>query len=248
MATTTKQPSKAQLKRDEEKRNQVYRTMSKQLVEFKNKYIADYVQYEINQIKGMANTFRGMTEEAVLENFVGKQIKSVRSMLDNYEFSLVSHYSYFDAKYLKSEEKEGQIYGVNLRQREQAQRTLELIEISKVQFYTDALVSYKAKFNKLVDKMCATDVQWNNNIQVERIGAGYDNFEILLYNPTEYVRDYESGTDSDGNFFMNNFTEEELLQKRREKSELFFHARMIYACGDIVRPHFRFITTTRKNY
>ena len=217
MTTTTKQPSKAQLKRDEEKRNQVYRTMSKQLVEFKNKYIADYVQYEINQIKGMANTFRGMTEEAVLENFVGKQIKSVRSMLDNYEFSLVSHYSYFDAKYLKSEEKEGQIYGVNLRQREQAQRTLELIEISKVQFYTDALVSYKAKFNK-------------------------------LYNPTEYVRDYESGTDSDGNFFMNNFTEEELLQKRREKSELFFHARMIYACGDIVRPHFRFITTTRKNY
>ena len=182
MTTTTKQPSKAQLKRDEEKRNQVYRTMSKQLVEFKNKYIADYVQYEINQIKGMANAFRGM------------------------------------------------------------------IEISKVQFYTDALVSYKAKFNKLVDKMCATDVQWNNNIQVERIGAGYDNFEILLYNPTEYVRDYESGTDSDGNFFMNNFTEEELLQKRREKSELFFHARMIYACGDIKRPHFRFITTTRKNY
>lgn len=248
MATTTKQPSKAQLKRDEEKRNQVYRTMSKQLVEFKNKYIADYVQYEINQIKGMANAFRGMTEEAVEKNFVGKQMKSVRSMLDNYEFSLISYYSYFDAKYLKSEEKEGQIYGVNLRQREQAQRTLELIEISKVQFYTDALVSYKAKFNKLVDKMCSTDVQWNNNIQVERIGAGYDNFEILLYNPTEYVRDYESGTDSDGNFFMNNFTEEELLQKRREKSELFFHARMIYACGDIKRPHFRFITTTRKNY
>ena len=248
MATTTKQPSKAQLKRDEEKRNQVYRTMSKQLVEFKNKYIGDYVQYEINQIKGMANTFRGMTEEDVLENFVGKHIDSVRSMLDNHEFSLISYYSYFDAKYKKSEEKEGQIYGVNLSQREKAKRTLELIEISKVQFYTDALVSYKAKFNKLVDKMCATDVDWNRNIQVERIGAGYDNFEILLYNPTEYIRDYESGTDSDGNFFMNNFTEEELLQKRREKSELFFHARMIYACGDIVRPHFRFITTTRKNY
>ena len=246
MATTTKQPSKAQLKRDEEKRNQVYRTMSKQLVEFKNKYIADYVQYEINQIKGMANTFRGMTEEAVEKNFVGKHIDSVRSMLDNYEFSLVSYRNRVD-RWNKQEDL-GIIYGVNLRQRKQAQRTLELIEISKVQFYTDALVSYKAKFNKLVDKMCATDVQWNSNIQVERIGAGYDNFEILLYNPTEYVRDYESGTDSDGNFFMNNFTEEELLQKRREKSELFFHARMIYACGDIVRPHFRFITTTRKNY
>ena len=246
MATTTKQPSKAQLKRDEEKRNQVYRTMSKQLVEFKNKYIADYVQYEINQIKGMANAFRGMTEEAVEKNFVGKHIDSVRSMLDNYEFSLVSYRNRVD-RWNKQEDL-GIIYGVNLRQRKQAQRTLELIEISKVQFYTDALVSYKAKFNKLVDKMCATDVQWNNNIQVERIGAGYDNFEILLYNPTEYVRDYESGTDSDGNFFMNNFTEEELLQKRREKSELFFHARMIYACGDIKRPHFRFITTTRKNY
>jgi hypothetical protein len=246
MATTTKQPSKAQLKRDEEKRNQVYRTMSKQLVEFKNKYIADYVQYEINQIKGMANTFRGMTEEAVEKNFVGQHIDSVRSMLDNYEFSLVSYRNRVD-RWNKQEDL-GIIYGVNLRQRKQAQRTLELIEISKVQFYTDALVSYKAKFNKLVDKMCATDVQWNSNIQVERIGAGYDNFEILLYNPTEYVRDYESGTDSDGNFFMNNFTEEELLQKRREKSELFFHARMIYACGDIVRPHFRFITTTRKNY
>jgi hypothetical protein len=246
MATTTKQPSKAQLKRDEEKRNQVYRTMSKQLVEFKNKYIADYVQYEINQIKGMANTFRGMTEEAVEKNFVGQHIDSVRSMLDNYEFSLVSYRNRVD-RWNKQEDL-GIIYGVNLRQRKQAQRTLELIEISKVQFYTDALVSYKAKFNKLVDKMCATDVQWNSNIQVERIGAGYDNFEILLYNPTEYVRDYESGTDSDGNFFMNNFTEEELLQKRREKSELFFHARMIYACGDVVRPHFRFITTTRKNY
>ena len=246
MTTTTKQPSKAQLKRDEEKRNQVYRTMSKQLVEFKNKYIGDYVQYEINQIKGMANTFKGMIDEGVEKYFVGQHIDSVRSMLDNYEFSLVSYRNRVD-RWNKQEDL-GIIYGVNLRQREQAQRTLELIEISKVQFYTDALVSYKAKFNKLVDKMCATDVQWNNNIQVERIGAGYDNFEILLYNPTEYVRDYESGTDSDGNFFMNNFTEEELLQKRREKSELFFHARMIYACGDIVRPHFRFITTTRKNY
>ena len=221
--------------------------MSKQLVEFKNKYIGDYVNYEIQQVRQMANTFRGMTEEAVLENFVGKHIDSVRSMLDDYEFSLISYYNHVHA-WGNNAKKEGIIYGVNLRQREQAQRTLELIEISKVQFYTDALVSYKAKFNKLVDKMCATDVQWNSNIQVERIGAGYDNFEILLYNPTEYVRDYESGTDSDGKFFMNNFTEEELLQKRREKSELFFHARMIYACGDIKRPHFRFITTTRKNY
>ncbi len=248
MTTTTKQPSKAQLKRDEEKRNQVYRTMSKQLVEFKNKYIADYVQYEINQIKGMANTFRGMTEEAVLENFVGKQMKSVRSMLDNHEFSLISYYSYYDAKYMKSEEKEGQIYGVNLCQREQAQRTLELIEISKVQFYTDALVSYKAKFNKLVDKMCATDVEWNRNIQVERIGAGYDNFEILLYNPTENIDTFNLVYDKDGNQSHYRLTEEEVVIKRREKSELFFHARMIYACGDIKRPHFRFITTTRKNY
>jgi len=247
MATTTKQPSKAQLKRDEEKRNQVYRTMSKQLVEFKNKYIGDYVNYEIQQVRQMANTFRGMTEEAVLENFVGKHIDSVRSMLDDYEFSLISYYNHVHA-WGNNAKKEGIIYGVNLRQREQAQRTLELIEISKVQFYTDALVSYKAKFNKLVDKMCATDVQWNSNIQVERIGAGYDNFEILLYNPTENIDTFNLVYDKDGNRSHYRLTEEEVVIKRREKSELFFHARMIYACGDIVRPHFRFITTTRKNY
>ena len=81
---------------------------------------------------------------------------------------------------------------------------------------------------------------FNNNIglNIDRIGDRGLDFEILVYPKTRISR--WVGADR--------LTDEQVKQAEIDATEKFFHARMIYACGEIVKPHFRFITTTRKSY
>jgi hypothetical protein len=214
--------SKAQEKRNKDKFNLLSNRMQARLVDFKNTYIGDFVRYEEHQIERIANAFKGSDMEVVKKNVVGRSIQDVRKegVFSSVELSL-----FFCAKNNSYYGYDDRITDIQIDSVERAQRKLELIELHKVEFYAEALKSYDTKFKKLIDGMMKHD--FDRNLVIEDVNQQGGHFEILVYNPTKYTRDE---------------------QERIELSKFFYHARIIYACGDIVRPHFRFITTTRKTY
>tara|TARA_R110000764_G_scaffold155826_1_gene243733 strand:- start:62 stop:757 length:696 start_codon:yes stop_codon:yes gene_type:complete len=224
--------SKAQLKRDADKKSLIRSRVSKKLIDFKNQYIGDFVNYEVAQIKDLANTFKSQGIEKVKESVIGKtydEVLKMKSFTQN-ELNCLELSNYINGEWISCNTYKGDriVEGIKLWDVKAAQRKLELIEIHKVGFYADALKSYEAKIDKVVDKMCQYD--FNRHLEVDDVSDRGSDFEILVWNPkTENV--YTSDRD-----------------KKLEGVEFFFHARLIYANGMINRPHFRFITTTRKTY
>ena len=72
--------SKAQLKRDADKKSLIRSRVSKKLIDFKNQYIGDFVNYEVAQIKDLANTFKSQGIEKVKESVIGKTYDEVLKM------------------------------------------------------------------------------------------------------------------------------------------------------------------------
>jgi len=214
--------SKAQAKRNKDKFNLLTTRMSMKLIDFKNIYIGDFVRYEKHMIERMANAFNKSDIESVKNHVIGRSILEVRK--EGFYTSI--ELSCFDCD--KNNSYHGyddRITSVQTGSINRAKRKLELIEIHNVEFYTEASKSFQQKFDKMIEGMMSYD--WNSSMVVEDVNHQGGQFEVLVYNPTIYSSD---------------------VQARIESSEFFYHARIIYACGDIVRPHFRFITTTRKTY
>lgn len=216
--------SKAQEKREKQKLERLTNRMSRQLIDFKSTYIGDFVQYEVRQIQKVAETFHSLDMEVVSESVVGKSLSVVREE----RIYTPNEMNLFDCPKNNSYGRyDDTIRGINTYERKQAIRQTELIELCKAEFYATAVKSYNDKFDKLISGMMHLD--FDSSMVVEDVSTAGGQFEILVYNPK--VRSY-------------NNTNEEVL----ESCDFFYHARMIYACGEIVRPHFRFITTTRKTY
>jgi hypothetical protein len=224
--------SKAQLKRDADKKSLIRSRVSKKLIDFKNQYIGDFVNYEVAQIKDVANSFKGSDMKKVESQVIGKTLREVKLMdvFSNHELSCMTLSCELNGQWLsyRTPDNDRIVDGVGLGSVKEAKRKLELLDTYKVGFYADALKSYEAKIDKVVDKMCQYD--FNRHLEVDDVSDIGSDFEILVWNPkTENV--YTSDRD-----------------KKLEGVEFFFHARLIYANGMINRPHFRFITTTRKTY
>jgi len=216
--------SKAQEKRNKDKFNLLTNRMSRQLIDFKCKYIGDYVQYEVRQIQKVAETFHALDMDVITEKVVGKSLSEIREerMFTPNEMNL------FHCPNNNSRGKYDDTIGsINTYKRKQAIRQTELMELCKVDFYASAIKSYNDKFDKLINGMMVFDFDYN--LVVDDVSSDYGQFEILVYNPSAEAR---HGSD----------------EEKIESCDFFYHARMIYACGEIVRPHFRFITTTRKTY
>lgn len=224
--------SKAQEKRNAQTRAALYTRVSRQLIDFKNQYIGDYVNYEIAQITLVANSFRGSDMKKVESQVVGKTLRAVKEMgvFSHNELKCMSLSSQLNGKWVtyNTPEDDRIVDHINLSRVNNAKRKLELLDTYKVEFYSDALKSYDVKFNKVIDKMMQYD--FNDDLVVDDVTSLGGDFEILIWNPKK-----ENAWTSD-------------RDKKLEGVEFFFHARLIYANGAIKRPHFRFITTTRKTY
>ena len=224
--------SKAQEKRNVQKRIALYSRVSRQLTTFKNQYIGDYVNYEIAQIKDVANSFKGSDMKKVESQVIGKTLREVKLMdvFTKHELSCMTLSCQLNGQWLsyRTPDNDRIVDGVALGSVKEAKRKLELLDTYKVGFYADALKSYDVKFNKVIDKMMQYD--FSNNLVVDDITSLGGDFEILIWSPKD-ENAYKSDRD-----------------KKLEGVEFFFHARLIYANGMINRPHFRFITTTRKTY
>lgn len=214
--------SKAQAKRNKDKFNLLTNRMTKNLMEFKNAYIGDYVMYEINQIERVANAFKKSCIEAVKKDVIGKSLEAVRK---TYSYSFAELECFDCDRNHAAYRYDDTITGVATYKVEKARRRLELIELEKFQFYTEAVKSYEVKFNKLIQGMMPHD--WNHRMVIEDVANVGGQFAVLVYNPKSCTSD---------------------KQDRINQSDFFYHARLIYTQGDVVRPHFRFITTTRKTY
>jgi len=214
--------SKAQAKRNKDKFNLLTNRMTKNLMEFKNTYIGDYVMYEIHQIERKANAFKGSNMELVEKNVIGKSISAVRK---ESVFSSAELNCFFCEKNTQYYGYDDRITSVSIGSVIRARRKMELIELHKVEFYAEASKSYEVKCNKLIQGMMSYD--WNHKMVVDDVTDAGKDFSILVYNPSVYSSEKE---------------------KLIASAEFFYHARIIYACGEIKRPHFRFITTTRKTY
>lgn len=228
--------SKAQLKREKDLINGLTRTMNRQLRTFKNQYIGDFVNYEVNQIQRFATAFKNTCLESVSNHVIGKSFDSIRksNCYTNTELQL------FNREIIDNEHcYEERITSINKLAIECAKKRMETIELEKIDFYAEANKSFESKLNKLILKMVSSGI-FNNNIglNIERVGNAGNDFEILVYPKTRISR-------WKGDIQL---TDEQVKQAEIDATEKFFHARMIYACGEIVKPHFRFITTTRKSY
>ena len=220
--------SKAQQKRDSEKRATLSRQMSRKLISFQSQYIGDYVNYEVAQIQELANSFKGSDIEKVKENTIGKTFNEVVKMKIFSSHELNCFTVKYDYKQPYNLKHDNLVESIDLGSVRNAQRTMEIIELEKVSFYVEAKKSFDIKFNKVIDKMCQYD--FTRRLVIDEVSDRGSDFEILVWNPV-----VENAYTSD-------------RSKKLEGVEFFFHARLIYANGAIKRPHFRFITTTRTTY
>jgi hypothetical protein len=224
--------SKAQEKRDAQTRAALYTRVSRQLTTFKNQYIGDYVNYEIAQIQSLANTFKGQNIRKIKDFVIGRtydEVLKMKSFSPN-ELNCMQLSSKVNGQWVTQNTYKGDriVEDIQLWDVKAAQARMDVIEIEKVSFYAEALKSYDVKFNKVIDKMMQYD--FNDYLVVDDVTSLGGDFEILIWNPQK-----ENAWTSD-------------RDKKLEGVEFFFHARLIYANGAIKRPHFRFITTTRKTY
>ena len=236
--------SKAQLKREQDLINSLTSKMNSQLKTFKNTYIGDYVNYQVSQISKIATAFDNLDIEEVKADVIGK---------DYYETASSEKYTRTQMSLFcmgRNERRFGHdksITKINTNAIERAKQEMSIIECLKVEFYAEANKSYEVKLEKLVLKMASSDIDFNGyrGINIDFVGDRGHEFEILVY-PKTRVPSCVGGIGTDEPF--REFTMEEMKQAEIDATEKFFHARMIYACGEIKAPHFRFITTTRKNY
>jgi hypothetical protein len=235
--------SKAQEKRNKDKKNLLKTRLNSKLIHFKNQYILDYVSYKVHQIRSVAETFDGMSEDEINSKFIG-MTKTTAMVTDG----IVSTYEYILMKTERAMALERGVYNVEckticaiqLMPRKRAIQNMKIIEILKADFYKEAIEGFEYKLEKLVNKMMR--YEWKSSMQVDHVKSAGHNFEILVYDKPLISRWDESGDTPI------RLTDEQYEEKRRSATDLYFHARMIYANGLINAPHFRFITTTRQTY
>ena len=229
--------SKAQLKREQDLINSLTRKMNSQLMTFKNTYIGDFVNYQVSQIKRIATAFDSLDIEEVKADVIGKDFYKVAEF-GNYTNAQKSLFCMdrHDRRFGYDQS----ITKINTNAIERAKKEMSIIECLKVEFYAEANRSYEAKLEKLVLKMATSGIDFDSimGLNIDFVKDRGHEFEILVY-PKTRIRRW------DGNVQL---TDEQMKQAEIDATEKFFHARMIYACGEIKAPHFRFITTTRKNY
>ena len=229
--------SKAQSKREQDLINSLTRKMNSQLKTFKNTYIGDYVNYQVSQISKIATAFDNLDIEEVKADVIGK---------DYYETASSEKYTGTQMSLFCMDRNDRRfgydqsITKINTNAIERAKNEMSIIECLKVEFYAEANKSYEVKLEKLVLKMATSGIDFDgyNGINIDFVGDRGHEFEILVFPKTRINR-------WDGDVQL---TDEQMKQAEIDATEKFFHARMIYACGEIKAPHFRFITTTRKNY
>lgn len=229
--------SKAQLKREKDLINSLTRRMNSQLMTFKNTYIGDYVNYQVSEISKIATAFDNWDMEEVKAHVIGKDYyetsaSEVYTRSQMRLFRMDRHTPFYD--YDKS------ITSIDTNAIERAKKEMSLIECLKVEFYAEANRSYEAKLEKLVLKMATSEIDFDSimGLNIDFVKDRGHEFEILVY-PKTRIRRWDGDVE---------LTDEQMKQAEIDATEKFFHARMIYACGEIKAPHFRFITTTRKNY
>ena len=235
--------SKAQLKREKDLINSLTNTMNKQLKSFKNTYIGDYVNYEINQISKFAKAFDNLDIEKVKADVIGKNYFEL-SASEKYTRPQMNLFR-MDRNYPKYGYDKS-ITSIDMNRIKMAKDKMSILECLKVEFYAEANNSFNTKLEKLVLKMVSSGI-FNNNrgLNIDHVGNSAHDFEILVY-PKTRISSYVGGIGTDQPF--RELTMEEQKQAQIDATEKFFHARMIYANGMIKAPHFRFITTTRKSY
>jgi hypothetical protein len=229
--------SKAQLKREQDLINSLTRRMNSQLMTFKNTYIGDYVNYQVSQIRKIATAFDNLDIEEVKADVIGENYFELAGS-KKYTKSQMSLFCM--DRYNRQYGNDKSITRINTNAIERAKQEMSIIECLKVEFYAEANRSYEAKLEKLVLKMATSGIDFDTimGLNIDFVKDRGHEFEILVY-PKTRIRRWDGDVQ---------LTDEQMKQAEIDATEQFFHARMIYACGEIKAPHFRFITTTRKNY
>lgn len=229
--------SKAQLKREQDLINSLTRRMNSQLMTFKNTYIGDYVNYQVSQIRKIATAFDNLDIEEVKADVIGENYFELAGS-KKYTKSQMSLFCM--DRYNRQYGNDKSITKINTNAIERAKQEMSIIECLKVEFYAEANRSYEAKLEKLVLKMATSGIDFDTimGLNIDFVKDRGHEFEILVY-PKTRIRRWDGDVQ---------LTDEQMKQAEIDATEQFFHARMIYACGEIKAPHFRFITTTRKNY
>jgi hypothetical protein len=229
--------SKAQLKREQDLINSLTRRMNSQLMTFKNTYIGDYVNYQVSQIRKIATAFDNLDIEEVKADVIGENYFELAGS-KKYTKSQMSLFCM--DRYNRQYGNDKSITKINTNAIERAKQEMSIIECLKVEFYAEANRSYEAKLEKLVLKMATSGIDFDSimGLNIDFVKDRGHEFEILVY-PKTRIRRWDGDVQ---------LTDEQMKQAEIDATEQFFHARMIYACGEIKAPHFRFITTTRKNY
>ena len=222
--------SKAQEKRNKDKRAFLESRMARQLVGFQNQYLGDYLNYDLSIIASRANVFAGKSVEELNNHYKGKTLNQLgESKLNKWELDCLNfEYRGYREPVIATSERV--ITYISLNDKEAAQYQLDNNHITSLGIYKEAKKSYDIKFDKVISGMMQYD--FNSYTKVDQIDNGLSGeFEILVWNPNPKAL-YKTND----------------LNLQLEGVEFFFHARLIYAQGSINRPHFRFITTTRKTY
>lgn len=168
--------SKRQLKINKQLRESLTYKLNKELKDFKNLYFKSYVEFFRNKIVAQANKFSNCETQGDIENlYLGKTHKETGVLNTTYSYKRNSQ------RYLNSEEvtyvSKNDCYNA-WKSKSNAQLKLDRNELLVFGFMNEANDSYEKKFERLINRCMESKLV--NNLKVERIGSGLNEFEILI--------------------------------------------------------------------